>query len=135
MGGLARKKNSNLKVTNYIPPQIFERYRGAQEFAAELREKSDATMYTVRIERSDIRILQKGNSEESWKDISLPKNIPDFDNSAIWEGLTPSITLTEIEDFSPLKGELPSISNEEVNNKKRTNTSPLVNLSKKQNSE
>ena len=92
-------------------------------------------MYTVRIGRSDIRILQKGNSEESWKDISLPKNIPDFDNNAIWEGLTPSRTLTEIEDFSPLKGELPSISNEEVNNKKRTNTSPLVNLSKKQNSE
>ena len=36
-GGLAKKKNSNIKVTNYIPPQIFERYRGAQDFAAELR--------------------------------------------------------------------------------------------------
>ena len=62
-GGIAKSKNPEIKVTNYIPPQIFNRYRAA-EYVAELRESSEEGMYTVRVSKTDVRILFKKEINE-----------------------------------------------------------------------
>ena len=89
-GGIAKSKNPEIKVTNYIPPQIFNRYRAAQEYVAELRESSEEGMYTVRVSKTDVRILFKKEINVVWEEVTIPSNLPEFDNNCLWEGLTPS---------------------------------------------
>ena len=56
-GGIARKKNPELKITNFIPPQVFDRHIAAMNFCREQRESNPDILLTVRLGESDIKIL------------------------------------------------------------------------------
>ena len=75
---------------------------------------------------TDIVIMHRNSSEESWKNMIIPNFIPPLNNNIFWEGLTSSNYLTEIKEFSPIKGKLPS---ERLN--KRKEISPIANPIKK----
>jgi len=96
-------------------------------------------MITVRTGETDIKILAKDEIESQWKQVQLPANLPPFNNNVLWEGLSNSKIRADIEEFSPMKGDLPSeksvsemVQNAE-NLSKRKTVSPLGNGAKKTN--
>merc|ERR1712105_572863 len=135
-GGIARKKNQDLKVTNYIPPQVFDRYIGAINYTKKIKEKNPENFFSVRLGTYDIRLLSKNSHDEDWRMEVVPSDIPKFNNNISWEGLSNTKQKPNIEDFSPMKGMLPSEitldkSLEKANDLKRKDVSPLANGAKK----
>ena len=90
-------------------------------------------MITVRTGETDIKILAKDEIESQWKQVQLPENLPPFNNNVLWEGLSSSKIRADIEEFSPMKGNLPSeksvseMVKTAENLAKRKNVSPLGN--------
>ena len=65
-------------------------------------------MVTVRLGKDEVRILYKEDSQGEWSEAIIPKELPNWDNNIVWDGLTKTKVLKDIKDFSPIKGELPS---------------------------
>ena len=80
----------------------------------EEREKNPDTILTVRLGEEDIKILTKSEDDTRWKEVPLP-SLPRFNNNSTWDGLTNTKMRINIEDFSPMKGALPSQKNVEQN--------------------
>ena len=54
-GNMARKKNQNLKISNYMPPQWFNRWKAAWDFAKRMEESdTKVAMVTVRFSNTDV---------------------------------------------------------------------------------
>jgi len=106
-GGLARKKNDDIKVTNLIPPQVFDRYLAALDYCKQCKDIDPGLIMTVRLGETDVRIMSKTESENDWRTEVLP-DLPSFNNNIFWEGLISTKIRPNIEEFSPMKGALPS---------------------------
>ena len=66
----AKAKNRDYQLVNFIPPQIFQRYKKSQDICAELRREKEEYQYTVRIEQKDVAIKVREEKEKYWKDIT-----------------------------------------------------------------
>jgi len=74
-------------------------------------------MVTVRMGNEDVRVMYKESDQGEWICGVLPDDLPSWDNNVYWEGLTKTIVLKEIQDFLPIKGDLPSTA--EMNKKRK----------------
>ena len=108
-GNIAKAKKNDIKVSNYIPPQCYGRWSAAWVIAKEIEKKEQVAMVTVRLGKDEVRILFKDDMQGEWKDAIVPKDLPNWDNAIVWDGLTKTTVLKDIKDFSPIKGELPSM--------------------------
>jgi len=112
---------------------VFDRHIAAMRFCKEQRESNPDILLTVRLGETDIKILSKTDLDSNWNQIELPKNLPKFNNNVVWEGLSQSKSTQEIEEFSPMKGALPSeqtvaeMVKQAEKQAKRKDVSPLSN--------
>ena len=133
-GNIARKKNNEIRVSSFVPPQVFDQHLAALNFVKDLREEGSDTIWTVRLGESDVKILTKNIHDTQWIDYQLPK-LPNFNNNIFWEGLSSTKIRAKIDDFSPMKGTLPSekvvIKEMTDSSMKRKEVSPLAKDAKK----
>merc|ERR1712074_377575 len=107
------------------------------QYCKKITERNTEILMMVRLGETDVRILTKEDNSSNWNNVSLPDNLPQFNNNVLWDGLSQSKILAEIEEFSPTKGPLPSEKNvaelvKTVENlAKRKEVSPPSHFSKK----
>ena len=53
------------KLSSFVPPQVFDRYKTAQDKCAMIRRKDDRMMITVRFSMLDIVVLEKHSDSDS----------------------------------------------------------------------
>merc|ERR1711867_180489 len=84
-------------------PQIFARYKKAQEICATLRGNNETKQYTVRIEQKDIAIKYREDGEQYWQDITA-KFVHELDNwemEKVWERFEDTADRKEYAAFTP----------------------------------
>ena len=114
-------KNRDYQLVNYIPPQLFQRYRKAQDICALLRQKHAEVQFTVRIEQKDISIKTRENKDKYWKDITddFTHELDDWEMDREWDGLENTVDRKQYVEFTPGKGKRESESMLDRENLKR----------------
>ena len=116
----SKAKNREYSLINFIPPQIFARYRKAQDICSMLRERYQEKQFTVRIEQKDISIKSRDKEDKFWKEISAEfiHELPDFEVDKEWDGLENVTDRKEYEEFTPGKNKRESDGVEEETEEK-----------------
>ena len=93
-------KNEDIKVSSFIPPQLFKRYNAFSHFTYKARQSNKDLKTQIRLGDKDIILLLKMKGEKDWttKDISFFGELPEIESYKNW----PSRPMPEI--ISPAKG-------------------------------
>lgn len=79
-------KNSSVKLTQYIPPQLYTRYIKLEEYCAKMREKEENIRTRVKLGENDFMIQIKKAGTKYWKTTEVPRELllPEVDFTVEW---------------------------------------------------
>ena len=98
---IATLKNNNLKISNYVPPHLYNRYHTLQAQCKSAREMDDQLRTKIIYGHNDIILQEKKIGEKHYTTVDIHKygNLPQMDTTLIWPTQEIEIPLT-----TPSKG-------------------------------
>ena len=82
----AQIQNNNLRITNFVAPQFFERFSALQLKTKIAREQDDDLRTRVQLSFDDLILLEKHIGERGYSKQPITKygDLPEFNNSLMW---------------------------------------------------
>ena len=62
----AQARSKDFKLCSFVPPQVFDRYKAAQDMCVTIRE-NESREVKVRFGMSDILVLERNSKNEPWQ--------------------------------------------------------------------
>ena len=92
----ATVKNNNLRVSNYVVPQFYNRYNALQAHCKVARENNDHLRTKIIYGKEDLVLQEKQQGEKYYTTVELNKygEIPPMDTSLPWPTLEVEIPMT-----------------------------------------